>query len=79
MVIRDANFFLLRDLESNEIDAILCSTKTTKEEIDDIISKMKENNKLDCGYEDIIKSLPSDVKIVAGWNKCHNKDLNIYY
>ena len=61
---------LLKDLDTAEIDAIIISTKTTADEIDDFIKTVKEkkeNSGDSCcvSFEDLAKCLPADCEVIS--------------
>ena len=66
------NYFLLQDLESARVDAIIITT-ATKEEIKTAIAKAKE--KEDYTWEDLVESLPSGTQVVD----CFSAENRIYY
>lgn len=58
--------FVLRDSVTLDLDAILITDTTEKEELQNIIDDVKENNE-DWTFEDIEKKLPMDVGIYTSW------------
>lgn len=66
------NYFLLQDLESGKVDAIII-TPAPKEEIVNLIAKAKETE--DYNWEDLINSLPRDTYVV----ECFSEKNRIYY
>lgn len=58
--------FVLRDSVTLDLDAILITDTTEKEELQNIIDDVKANNE-DWTFEDIEKKLPMDVGIYTSW------------
>ena len=61
---------LLKDLDTAEIDAIIISTETTADEIDDFIrdTKDRKENSGDSGcvnFDDLAKCLPADCEVIS--------------
>ena len=71
--------FLLRDLESGEVDAVIKTTTSTKEEVMDIIAKTKDDLEDVWSLDDILENLPDDCEVLAGYTECRQDDFNIYY
>lgn len=66
------NYFILKDLGTGDIDAVII-TKASKEEVLECISKAKMVE--DYTYETLIENLPKDAEVV----ECFNKSNIIYY
>lgn len=58
--------FVLRDSVTLDVDAILITDTTEKEELQNIIDDVKANNE-DWTFEDIEEKLPMDVGIYTSW------------
>lgn len=68
------NFYFLRDISDNLVDAVITSTTSTAKDITESINKVKENDDYD--WHNIIDSLPADCEIYDRWS---NNIQNIYY
>lgn len=58
--------YLLKDLSNNDVDAVIIAETSTKEEIEEVIDKVKE---IDCyTWEDLIEALPNDCEVYDRWS-----------
>jgi hypothetical protein len=57
---------LLKDLSEDCVDAVIVANTSTTEDIENAISKAKENP--DYQWDDLLKSLPSDCILYDKWN-----------
>ena len=58
---------ILKDLVSDDMDAIVTSETTTREEIQIIIDTVKSELEDEWQTEDIIERLPKDCKVYTTW------------
>ena len=67
---------LLRDTSSSNVDAVIMTTKTTSDEIRDIIDEVKEKWEADDYEEDLLDmietALPDDCQLHVGWSMDFN-------
>ena len=61
---------IIKNLFNDDVLAVIQSTSTTTEEIDDIISKVKEANP-DADYYDIIEALPEDCSSIGNFEEIY--------
>lgn len=59
---------ILKDLSEDSVDAIIISTKTTSEQIQECIDKAKSDNDGSWEWNDIVEALPSDCTVYDRWN-----------
>lgn len=68
--------FVLRDSSSNDVDAIILTHTTSKEDIEDIVEEVKdkweEDDDADSLLELIEKALPDDCEVYAAWSMDFN-------
>lgn len=53
---------LLMDLSENEVDAVIITKETTSENVEEIISEVKDKYSGEWTDEDIMDALPNDCK-----------------
>ena len=68
------NIFFLKDLDEDCVDAVII-TEATKQEIENIIAKVKEERSGEYQWEDFINAMPEDTEIYDKWNHIES----IYY
>lgn len=73
------NIFLMYDLESGELDYVLRSKTTTKEQIEKAISDVKDIFEGEWQQNDIFNALPLDVEIIVNYGDCHSNKRRIMY
>lgn len=68
--------FVLRDSSSSNVDAVILTHTTSKEDIEDIIEEVKdkweEDDDADSLLELIEKELPDDCEVYAAWSMDFN-------
>jgi len=68
--------FVLRDSSSSNVDAVILTHTTSKEDIEDIIEEVKgkweEDGDADSLLELIEKELPDDCEVYAAWSMDFN-------
>ena len=67
------NYFLLQDLESGKVDAIII-TSASREEVQNLVYKVKDIE--DYSWEDLKEMLPEDMHLVECFN---DEKCRIYY
>lgn len=60
---------LLKDLETDKVDVVIISEKTTTEEIQSIINDVKEKYTYTYTFDLIRKKLPNDCKVFSSWEQ----------
>ena len=58
--------FTLRDSINSDVDAIIITQTTDRDELQDIIDEVKANND-DWQFADIENALPEDCEVYAAW------------
>ena len=67
------NYFLLQDLESGKVDAIII-TSASREEVQNLVYKVKDIE--DYTWEDLKEMLPEDMTLIECFN---DEKCRIYY
>ena len=67
------NYFLLQDLESGKVDAIII-TSASREEVQNLVYKVKDIE--DYTWEDLKEMLPKDMYLIECFN---DEKCRIYY
>lgn len=68
------NYFFLKALSTDDVDAIIISETSTSDDITAAINKVK-NDIPDYQWPDIVNGLPDDCEIISKWDNVEN----IYY
>lgn len=69
----------MKDLETNQLDYILRSRTTTKEEIENVIGEIKKELEGEWQITDILERLPEDVEVIVNYTNCHAGKNIIFY
>lgn len=68
------NVIFMKELYTNNIDCIIITKTTTKDEVQRIIDKVKADMPDDYTFDDIREQLPSDCKVYCQW-----EDIEVVY
>lgn len=67
---------VLRDSSSNDVDAIILTHTTSKEDVEDIIEEVKDKVEEDDDADSLLdlveKALPDDCEVYAAWSMDFN-------
>lgn len=70
----EKNYFFLKALSTDDVDAIIISETSTADDITAAINQVK-NDIPDYQWPDIVNGLPDDCEIISKWDNVEN----IYY